>query len=165
LGTIEDIELVKLSLRVKYELHSNKRLTSFSTFKQPEHNRSSLGLFKIELNGKLDTYQKFKFNFRREIYLNEVENKNHSMNLLNLMLNFSEGNLFIDVSNLNSLLEFGSVCAPQISLSYSKILSCNISFFPPELFLHNYKCGGYVPCCATVNTHTIVNLNNFAKCS
>ena len=31
---------------------------------------------KIELNGKLDTYQKFKFNFRREIYLNEVENKN-----------------------------------------------------------------------------------------
>jgi hypothetical protein len=32
---------------------------------------------KIELNGKLDTYQKFKFNFRREIYLNEVENKNH----------------------------------------------------------------------------------------
>ena len=32
---------------------------------------------KIELNCKLDTYQKFKFNFRREIYLNEVENKNH----------------------------------------------------------------------------------------
>jgi hypothetical protein len=60
LGTIEDIELVKLSLRVEYELHSNKKWASFSTFKQPEH-----------------TYQKFKFNFRREIYLNEVENKSH----------------------------------------------------------------------------------------
>jgi hypothetical protein len=33
----------------------------------------------------------------------------------------------------------------------------NISLFPPELLLHNYKCGGYLPCCATVNTHTIVN--------
>ena len=30
-------------------------------------------------------------------------------------------------------------------------------FFPPELLVHKYKCGGYVPCCATVNTHTIVN--------
>ena len=25
----------------------------------------------------MDTYQKYKFNFRREIYLNEIENKNH----------------------------------------------------------------------------------------
>jgi hypothetical protein len=32
---------------------------------------------KIELNDKLDTYKKFKFNFRREVYLNEIENKNH----------------------------------------------------------------------------------------
>ena len=30
----------------------------------------------------------------------------------------------------------------------------DISFFPPELLLHNYMCGGYVPCCATVNIHT-----------
>jgi len=30
-------------------------------------------------------------------------------------------------------------------------------FFSPELLLDNYKCSGYVPCCATVNTHTIVN--------
>ena len=30
-------------------------------------------------------------------------------------------------------------------------------FFPPELLLHSYKCSGYVPCCVTVNTHTIVN--------
>jgi len=37
-------------------------------------------------------------------------------------------------------------------------------FFPPELLLHNYKCGGYVPCCVTVNTHTIVNWKIFAKC-
>jgi hypothetical protein len=36
--------------------------------------------------------------------------------------------------------------------------------FPPELFLHNYKCGGYVPCCGTVNTHTIVNWKNSTKC-
>ena len=37
-------------------------------------------------------------------------------------------------------------------------------FFPPELLLHNYKCGGYVPCGVTVNTHTIVNLKNSEKC-
>ena len=30
-------------------------------------------------------------------------------------------------------------------------------FFPPELLLHNYKCGGYATCGVTVNTHTIVN--------
>ena len=37
-------------------------------------------------------------------------------------------------------------------------LTCEISvFFPPELLLHNCKCGGYVLCCVTVNTHLIVN--------
>jgi hypothetical protein len=30
-------------------------------------------------------------------------------------------------------------------------------FFPTGTTLNNYKCGGYVPCCATVNTHMIVN--------
>jgi hypothetical protein len=30
----------------------------------------------------------------------------------------------------------------------------------PELLFHNYKCSGYVPCCVTVNTHTIVNWKN-----
>jgi len=45
------------------------------------------------------------------------------------------------------------------------IFTCeNISFFPPELLLHNYKCDGYVPCCVTVNTHAIVNWKNSAKC-
>ena len=39
-----------------------------------------------------------------------------------------------------------------------------ITFFPPELLLHNYTCGGYVPCCVVVNTNTIVNWKNFAKC-
>ena len=39
----------------------------------------------------------------------------------------------------------------------------NISFFPPELLLHNYKCGGYVPCGVTVNTHTIVNWKKFCE--
>jgi hypothetical protein len=37
-------------------------------------------------------------------------------------------------------------------------------FSPPEILLHNYKCGGDVPCCVTVNTHTIVNWKNSAKC-
>jgi hypothetical protein len=46
----------------------------------------------------------------------------------------------------------------KLSILNSCILTCeNISFFPPELLLHNYKCSGYVPCCVTVNTHTIVN--------
>ena len=40
----------------------------------------------------------------------------------------------------------------------SGIFTCeNIFFFPPELLLHNCKCSGHVPCCVTVNTHTIVN--------
>ena len=43
-------------------------------------------------------------------------------------------------------------------------LACETSVvFPPELLLHNYKCGGYVPC-VTVNTHTNVNWKNSAKC-
>ena len=47
----------------------------------------------------------------------------------------------------------------------SCIFTCeNISFFPPELLLHSYKCGGYVPCCVSVNTHTIVIWKNTAKC-
>jgi hypothetical protein len=37
-------------------------------------------------------------------------------------------------------------------------------FFSPELLLHNYKCGGCIPCGVTVNTHTIVNWKNSAKC-
>jgi hypothetical protein len=41
----------------------------------------------------------------------------------------------------------------------------DITFSPPELLLHNYKCGGvYVPCCVTVNTNTIVNWKNSTKC-
>jgi hypothetical protein len=40
----------------------------------------------------------------------------------------------------------------------SGIFTCeNISFFPPELLLDSNKCGGYMPCYATVNTHTIVS--------
>ena len=39
----------------------------------------------------------------------------------------------------------------------------DISFFPPELLLHNYTCGGYVPCCDTGNTHTIVNWKKFRE--
>ena len=42
-----------------------------------------------------------------------------------------------------------------------RYLTCEISvFFPPELILHNYKCGGYIPCGVMVNTHTIVNWKN-----
>ena len=47
----------------------------------------------------------------------------------------------------------------------SGIFTCeNISFFPSELLLHNYKCGSYVACCVTANTHMIVNWKNSAKC-
>jgi hypothetical protein len=36
-----------------------------------------------------------------------------------------------------------------------RYLTCEISVFSPlELLLHNNKCGGYLPCCATVNIHT-----------
>jgi hypothetical protein len=46
-----------------------------------------------------------------------------------------------------------------------RYLTCEISvFFSPEILLHNYKCGGCIPCCVTANTHTIVNWKNFAKC-
>jgi hypothetical protein len=46
----------------------------------------------------------------------------------------------------------------------SGIFTCeNNRFFPPELLLHNYKCGGYVLCCATVNTYTIVNWKNIRE--
>ena len=46
-----------------------------------------------------------------------------------------------------------------------RYLTCKRSVFsPPERLLHNNKCGGYVPCCATVNTHTIVLWNNSVKC-
>jgi hypothetical protein len=38
-------------------------------------------------------------------------------------------------------------------------------FFPVELLLHNYKCGGYVPCCIMVNTYTIVNWKKFCEMS
>jgi hypothetical protein len=38
----------------------------------------------------------------------------------------------------------------------SGIFTCeNIIFLPPELLLHNYKCGGYVPCYVTMNTHDV----------
>ena len=44
-----------------------------------------------------------------------------------------------------------------------RYLACEISFFPPELLLHNYNCGGCVPFCVTVNTHTIVNWKKFCE--
>jgi hypothetical protein len=48
----------------------------------------------------------------------------------------------------------------------SGIFTCeNISFFPPELLLHSYTCGGYISCCATVNTYTIVNKKQFREMS
>jgi hypothetical protein len=48
----------------------------------------------------------------------------------------------------------------------SGIFTCeNISCFPPELLLHNYKCSGYVPGCATVNTHTLVSWKEIREMS
>ena len=40
---------------------------------------------------------------------------------------------------------------------YSGISHVKNHFFPVGTTLINYKCGGYVPRCVTVNTHTIVN--------
>ena len=37
-------------------------------------------------------------------------------------------------------------------------------FFPAGTTLSNYKCGGYVPFCVTVNTCMIVSRKNSAKC-
>ena len=39
----------------------------------------------------------------------------------------------------------------------SDISHVKYQFFPPELLLHSYKYGGYVPCGVTVYAHTIVN--------
>jgi hypothetical protein len=36
-------------------------------------------------------------------------------------------------------------------------------FFPAGTTLQNCKCGGYVPCCVTLNTHTIVNWKKFRE--
>ena len=55
---------------------------------------------------------------------------------------------------------WGFIC----EMNYGIFTCKNISFFPPELLLHNYKCSGYVPCCVTVNAHAIVNGKNSAKC-
>jgi hypothetical protein len=53
----------------------------------------------------------------------------------------------------------------ELLLTNSGIFTCeNISFFPPELLLHSYKCSGYVPCCVTVKTHTIVSWTKSVKC-
>ena len=37
----------------------------------------------------------------------------------------------------------------------SDISHVKYQFFPAELLLHNYKCGGYIPCSVTVNTYMI----------
>jgi hypothetical protein len=69
--------------------------------------------------------------------------------------------------NLNNLYYYIDRCELWgfIREINSGIFTCeNISFFPPELLLHNYKCGGYVPCCVTVNTHTIVIWKHSTKC-
>jgi hypothetical protein len=51
------------------------------------------------------------------------------------------------------------------NLSVSNWKSSYYHFFPVgTTFTQQYKCGGYVPCCATVNTHTIVNWKNSTKC-
>jgi hypothetical protein len=44
-----------------------------------------------------------------------------------------------------------------ISEINSGISHVKYQFFHAGTTLNNYKCGGYVPCCVTVNTHTIVN--------
>jgi hypothetical protein len=48
---------------------------------------------------------------------------------------------------------WGSIREINSGISHVKYLL----FYSSEVLLHNYTCGGYVPCCVTVNTHTIVN--------
>jgi hypothetical protein len=49
----------------------------------------------------------------------------------------------------------GFICEINSGISHVKY-----QFIPPELLLHNYKYGGYIPCCVTVNTRTIVTEKN-----
>ena len=44
-----------------------------------------------------------------------------------------------------------------------RYLTCEISVFPVGTTWQNCKCGGYVPCCVTVNTHTIVSWKQFRE--
>ena len=64
---------------------------------------------KIELNDTLDTYQKFKFNFRREIYLNEVENKNHRRYLAKFRI--SPHNVEIEMGRYKNKTRYERLCS------------------------------------------------------
>jgi hypothetical protein len=50
-----------------------------------------------------------------------------------------------------------------ISEINSSISHVRYQFFSTGTTLQNCKCGGYVPCCVTVNTHTIVNWKKFRE--
>jgi hypothetical protein len=41
---------------------------------------------------------------------------------------------------------------------------CHIKNVKSYMWYLQHKCGGYIPCGVTVNTHTIVNWKNSAKC-
>ena len=45
----------------------------------------------------------------------------------------------------------------------SDISHVKYQFFPAELLLPNYKCGGYVPCCVTVNTYIQITKIRYKK--
>ena len=48
----------------------------------------------------------------------------------------------------------------QLEMSY---MYTRLFFSWWTTFTYSYKCSGYVPCCVTVNTHTIVNWNSIPR--
>jgi hypothetical protein len=80
---------------------------------------------KIELNGKLDTYQKFEFNFRREIYLNEVENKNHRRYLTKFRI--SVHNLEIEIGRYKNKPRDERLCSGclKVEIEVNFLFECN----------------------------------------
>jgi hypothetical protein len=48
------------------------------------------------------------------------------------------------------------VCCAISRINFAMLAACGLLIAcSPKI--HNYKYGGYISCCATVNTHTIVN--------
>jgi hypothetical protein len=80
---------------------------------------------KIELNGKLDTYQKFEFNFRREIYLNEVENKIHRRYLTKFRI--SVHNLEIEIGRYKNKPRDERLCSGclKVEIEVNFLFECN----------------------------------------
>jgi hypothetical protein len=73
----------------------------------------------------LDTYQKFEFNFRREIYLNEVENKNHRRYLTKFRI--SVHNLEIEIGRYKNKPRDERLCSGclKVKIEVNFLFECN----------------------------------------